>query len=57
MPGASFLAVVPALPGCTSDGSTPEEALCNVQDAIVEWIEQARVIGRSIPQSEVYAVA
>jgi antitoxin HicB len=36
--GGGFLATVPDLPGCMSDGDTPEEAVTNVQDAIASWI-------------------
>jgi predicted RNase H-like HicB family nuclease len=32
--GGGYLAYVPELPGCMSDGETLEEALKNVQDAI-----------------------
>ncbi len=32
--GGGYLATVPDLPGCMSDGETPEEALNNIQDAI-----------------------
>lgn len=32
--GGGFLATVPDLPGCMSDGETPQEAIINVQDAI-----------------------
>jgi predicted RNase H-like HicB family nuclease len=39
--GGGYLATVPDLPGCMSDGETPEEALKNVQDAISSWIEAA----------------
>ena len=39
--GGGFFATVPDLPGCMSDGETPEEALVNVQDAILAWIEAA----------------
>lgn len=48
--GGGFSATVPDLPGCMSDGETPEEALANVQDAIETWIEAARDLGRSIPR-------
>jgi antitoxin HicB len=48
--GGGFLATVPDLPGCMSDGETPEEAILNVQDAIVGWIETAREMGRPIPR-------
>jgi antitoxin HicB len=47
--GGGFLATVPDLPGCMSDGETAEEALSNVQNAIGEWIEEARAIGRAVP--------
>jgi antitoxin HicB len=33
-----------------SDGETPEEALVNVQDAILTWIEGAEELGRPIPE-------
>jgi predicted RNase H-like HicB family nuclease len=44
-----FLATVPDLPGCMTDGETPEEALANVRGAIDEWIEEARALGWPIP--------
>lgn len=47
--GGGFLATVPDLPGCASDGETPEEALINVQDAIAAWIEAAKDMGRPVP--------
>ena len=37
--GGGFLATVPDLPGCMSDGETPEQALSNVGDAIEGWME------------------
>jgi len=48
--GGGFLASVPDLPGCMSDGETPEEALRSVQEAISEWIEEARRLGREVPK-------
>jgi len=47
--GGGFVATVPDLPGCMSDGETPTEALENVQDAIEEWLDLARKLGRDIP--------
>jgi len=38
----AFLAEVPDLPGCTAHGSTHEEALAQIQDAITGWLEIAR---------------
>lgn len=34
--GGGFLATVP---GCMSDGETPQEEIINVQDAIAAWTE------------------
>lgn len=48
--GGGFLATVPDLPGCMSDGETPEEALRSVQEAIGEWIDEARRLGREVPK-------
>lgn len=48
--GGGYFATVPDLPGCMSDGETPQDALLNVQDAILCWIEGAREMGRDIPQ-------
>ena len=48
--GGGFLATVPDLPGCASDGETAEEALANVRDAVAAWIEEARALGRPVPQ-------
>ncbi|HYE49487.1 MAG TPA: type II toxin-antitoxin system HicB family antitoxin [Azospirillaceae bacterium] len=47
--GGGWLAEVPDLPGCMSDGETPEEAVRNVQDAIASWIEAAGEDGRPVP--------
>jgi len=47
--GGGFVATVPDLPGCMSDGETAEEALANVHDAIAAWIEEAQALGRKIP--------
>jgi predicted RNase H-like HicB family nuclease len=46
----AFLAEVPELPGCMSDGQTYQEALQNVEVIISEWIETARELGRPIPE-------
>ena len=47
--GGGFVAIVPDLPGCMSDGATREEAARNVADAISAWIEEARRLGRPVP--------
>ena len=48
--GGGYFAHVPDLPGCMSDGETPEEALANVYDAILCWMEAAGEMGRPVPQ-------
>ena len=48
--GGGFLATVPDLPGCMTDGETREEAARNVDDAIASWLEEARSRGRAIPE-------
>ena len=47
--GGGYLATVPDLPGCMSDGETRELAARNVGDAIEAWIEEAQALGRAIP--------
>lgn len=48
--GGGWLAEVPDLPGCMSDGEDPREALDNVMDAIASWLAAAKEDGRRIPQ-------
>ena len=46
--GGGYLAVVPDLPGCMSDGDTPAEAVQNVTAAIDEWIAEAMRLNRAV---------
>ncbi|MBF0466798.1 MAG: type II toxin-antitoxin system HicB family antitoxin [Nitrospirae bacterium] len=46
----SFIAEAPELPGCASDSGTYQEALANIEVVILEWIETAKELGRTIPQ-------
>lgn len=48
--GGGWLIVFPDLPGCMSDGETPEEAVANGRDAVSAWIEAARAAGREVPR-------
>jgi antitoxin HicB len=48
--GGGYLALVADLPGCMSDGETPEEALRNVQEAIESWIEAAKESKLDVPR-------
>ena len=45
----TWFARVPQLPGCMSEGSTPEEAVAMVQEAMALWIELALEDGALIP--------
>ena len=55
--GGGFVAIVPDLPGCMSDGETAEAALASVRDAISAWIEEAEAIGRPIPRPSKHLTA
>ena len=55
--GGGFVATVPELPGCMSDGETRAEALVNVEDAIATWIFCARKMGRAIPEPQLHRAA
>lgn len=47
--GGGWLITFPDLPGCMSDGETPQEALTNGRDAVVTWIDAVREAGREVP--------
>ncbi len=44
-----YVASVPSLPGCISQGRTREEALKNIQDAIKGYLESLKKHGEPIP--------
>ena len=48
--GGGFAAIVPDLPGCMSNGQTPEGALAKVQEAICLWIENEKSLGQTVPK-------
>ncbi len=57
-PGEDGLVVaeVPSLPGCISQGSTREEALANVREAISLHEEVLRERGEPVPEDHVELV-
>ena len=55
--GGGYLATVPDLPGCMSDGATRELAARNVGDAIAAWIEEAQALGRTVPTPSQHPVS
>ena len=44
-----FVAVVPALPGCVSQGDTRDEALGNIREAMELYIEDCKSAGDPVP--------
>jgi len=46
-----FVAEVPSLPGCISQGATRTEALRNIQEAIEVYIESLKAHNEPIPPS------
>lgn len=47
-----WVAEVPSLPGCISQGKTQEEALRNITEAAELWIESVRASGETIPADD-----
>jgi len=45
-----FVATVPVLPGCVSQGDTREEALKNIREAAELYIEECVAAGDPVPQ-------
>ena len=45
-----FIAEVPSLPGCVSQGETVDEALANVRDAMAVWLSGAAEAGVAVPE-------
>ena len=52
-----FTATVPALPGCISEGQTREEALRNIEEAVLLYLEPVEDDVRLGPSAEVLEIA
>lgn len=50
-----WVAEVPSLPGCITQGDTKAEALANARDAIQTWIAGAQAVGMDVPIDELDA--
>ena len=48
--GGGYLITFPDLPGCISDGETPQEAIKNGLDAAASWLKTAREFNDPIPK-------
>lgn len=44
-----FVATVPSLPGCVSQGDTRAEAMANIREAIGVYIEDCIASGEAVP--------
>ena len=44
-----YVASVPALPGCVSEGNSRAEALANIREAIEVYLEDCREAGEPVP--------
>lgn len=44
-----FVAEVPSLPGCISQGATRDEALANAREAIAAYVESLEAHGDPVP--------
>lgn len=44
-----YVAEVPSLPGCISQGQTREQALGNIKEAIAGYLESLEVHGEPVP--------
>ncbi len=47
-----WVAEVPSLPGCISQGKTRPEAIENIKEAIDDWIETVSANGEPIPAED-----
>jgi antitoxin HicB len=48
--GTGYLIEYPDLPGCISDGETPEEAVANGRDAVKSYLASCRKYGDKVPK-------
>ncbi len=44
-----YIVLVPALPGCVSQGDTRDEAIRNIREASELYVEHCQAIGRPLP--------
>jgi predicted RNase H-like HicB family nuclease len=47
-----YVATVPALPGCVSQGDSREEALKNIEEAMELYLEDVKAAGEPIPTED-----
>lgn len=47
--GGGYTVIVPALPGCITEGDTVEKAMNNAQEAITGYLEESKLQGKPPP--------
>ena len=47
-----YVATVPSLPGCVSQGDTREEALSNIREAADLYVEDCLAAGEAVPEED-----
>ncbi len=55
--GGGYLIEFPDVPGCMSDGATPEEAIVNGRDALKSCLLTMKEFGDPIPEPGAFAAA
>jgi predicted RNase H-like HicB family nuclease len=50
--GRGYTVLVPALPGCITEGETRDEALANAREAITGFIEALQKAGEPVPDEK-----
>jgi predicted RNase H-like HicB family nuclease len=53
-PEGGFVASVPALPGCYSQGETLEETEANITEAIILYLESLKEEHKELPQDHIW---
>ena len=48
-PDGGYVATIPALPGCVSEGETREAALANIREAAELYVEDCQASGDPVP--------
>lgn len=48
-PDGQYVALVPALPGCVSQGATRQEVMANIREAIELYVEDCVAAGDPVP--------
>ncbi len=45
----TYVAIVPALPGCMGQGKTEEEAIANILQEVTAWLKKTKIVAIDVP--------